>query len=60
MTPKDLKFAIKALGWSQATFAARIKTHPNTVSKWATGQTEVPGAVAAYLELAMAVRALPV
>lgn len=49
----DLGGALDALGWSQAELARRVDVHVNTVSGWATGRTEAPGPVRAYLGLAM-------
>lgn len=50
--------ALDVLGWSQAELAKRLGVHKNTVSKWATGQTHLPGPVNAYLNLAVKVRRL--
>lgn len=36
---------------TQAAFATVTGTHPNTVSRWATGTTEAPGVALAYLRL---------
>jgi len=60
MKSDDLKECLAEFGWSQAKFARIIQTHPNTVSKWMTGQARIPGAVKAYLELARGIRALQV
>lgn len=43
---------------SQAELAVRVSVHENTVSKWMTGKTSVPGAVIAYLRLYRDVKAL--
>ena|GEM_PF-3996936 len=51
---------MKALGLSQSKFSERMGVRPNTVSTWASGAAAVPGPVRAYLELALAVRSLPV
>lgn len=59
MSPEDLHHeVVYRLGWSQAEFADRIGVHPNTVSKWMTGKTEVPGPVVAYVVLAAKVKGL--
>jgi len=52
MTRGDLKAYLHELGWSQAELARRIKVYPATVSQW----KEVPGAVEAYVRLALEVR----
>lgn len=54
----DLAAPLMALGWSQADLAKRLRVHENTVSAWATGKARVPGAVQAYLRLAVAVSRL--
>ena len=45
-------------GFSQSELARRVSVHPNTVSKWSTGQSRMPGAVIAYLKLYRDVKAL--
>ncbi|RFC66462.1 XRE family transcriptional regulator [Fulvimarina endophytica] len=55
-----MKAALKSLGWSQKDLAARVYVHENTVSLWSKGQRSVPGPVRAYLDLAVAVKALGV
>jgi hypothetical protein len=46
------------LGWSQAELARRVDVHVNTVSKWMTGKSRVPGAVLAYVRLSIKVKGL--
>lgn len=46
------------LRWSQAELARRIDVHPNTVSHWVTGKRPIPGAVKAYVDLALKVKGL--
>jgi DNA-binding transcriptional regulator YiaG len=60
MSPDQMKAALKTLGWSQKDLAARVHVHENTVSLWSKGLRAVPGPVRAYLELALAVKGLPV
>ncbi len=43
-------------GLSGAELGRRVRVSENTVSRWRTGQTEVPGAVIAYLELLATIR----
>lgn len=52
----DLPAVMASLDWSNAELARRVEVHPNTVSKWITGETRVPGGVRAYLGLLIAVR----
>lgn len=54
----DLGAMLDVLGWSQAELARRVDVHPNTVSGWSTGRTNVPGPVRAYLELAVKAKGL--
>ncbi|WP_039189893.1 helix-turn-helix domain-containing protein [Aureimonas altamirensis] len=58
MTPTQLKDRLNYLGVTQSGFAELVYVHPNTVSKWVTGQAKVPGPVVAYLDLADGVMAL--
>lgn len=60
MTAFDFRAAVKALGTTQGKLAVKLGVQRNAVSAWATGARPVPGPVRAYLELAMAVRSLPV
>ena len=52
MTAEELKQALKALGWKQSDLARRVDVGDSTASHWATGETPVPGPVAAYLGMA--------
>jgi transcriptional regulator with XRE-family HTH domain len=47
----DLKGKLSALGWSQKTFAVRLQCDQDTVSRWCTGKTPVPGWVSEYLRV---------
>lgn len=58
MTPEQFKSRLRDLYIGQAAFARLVQVHPNTVSKWATGQAKIPGPVVAYLDLADGVMAL--
>lgn len=53
MTADELKQALKALGWKQSELARRVEVGDSTVSHWTTGETSVPGPVAAYLGMAL-------
>jgi hypothetical protein len=55
VTRKELKQALKALKWSQAELSRRIETYPTTLSRWLL-EDRIPGAVAAYVNLALEVR----
>lgn len=53
MTAEELKQALQALGWKQSELARRVDVGDSTASHWATGDTPVPGPVAAYLGMAL-------
>lgn len=57
MNAKELRSAIKTLGWSQAELGRRVDAYPTTVSRWMTTD-RVPGGVAAYVNLFLKVREL--
>ncbi|MDX2290376.1 MAG: hypothetical protein NW217_16345 [Hyphomicrobiaceae bacterium] len=46
-----LRDALDRLGLKQADFARLIEVSPRTVSLWATGESALPGPVAAYLRV---------
>lgn len=54
----ELAYAITRLGWSQTDLAEYVDVHPNTVSSWMTGRHVIPGAVLAYVTLAVRVKML--
>jgi hypothetical protein len=54
----DLDAALDALGWSGAELARRVDVGADRVSAWRCGKARMPGAVVAYLRLAMSVREL--
>jgi len=39
LTPSEIRFLRKFLGWSGVDFAAHVGTTPETVSRWETGST---------------------
>ena len=51
MTPPSLKEQLERLGLKQAELARLIDVSPRTVSLWATGESSLPGPVAAYLRV---------
>jgi len=51
MSENGLKYALERFGLRQAEFARLLAVSPRTVSQWATGTSEIPGPVAAYLRL---------
>ena len=55
MTKEELKVKLKRLGWSQAELASRIGSYPATISRY----DKVPGAVEAYINLALERRDMP-
>lgn len=48
---------LAASGLSKASLGRKLAVHPNTISRWGSGQVEVPGPALAYLRLYVAVRA---
>jgi transcriptional regulator with XRE-family HTH domain len=57
MPAHGLKDALERLGLKQAELARLIDVSPRTVSLWATGETMLPGPVAAYLRVLLALPA---
>lgn len=51
MNGQDLKAALKAIGWSQKDLAKRLEVNEDTVGRWVTGKTVVPGYVVEYLRV---------
>lgn len=51
MKTEEFRNQLKLLGWSQATLAGRLACDADTVSRWATGRTDVPGHVVEYLRV---------
>lgn len=51
MSENGLKYALERFGLRQVEFARLLEVSPRTVSQWATGTSEIPGPVAAYLRL---------
>ena len=51
MTQKELREALKRLGWTQATLSSRLRVSADAASKWCSGARPVPGYVEAYLRL---------
>jgi len=39
MTPRELRRALKRLGWTQVELARRIGVNPRTVRKWVLNET---------------------
>ena len=52
----DIDDALDALGWSGAELARRIDVGADRVSAWRCGKAKLPGAVVAYLRLAVSVQ----
>jgi DNA-binding transcriptional regulator YiaG len=51
MTPKQFNSALEVTGFTQTSLAATIKVNDRTVRRWASGEAEVPTAVAMLLKL---------
>lgn len=60
MKPDQFSRALATLGWSQAEFARRTGVHKQTVNRWCNGATAIQPLAVAYIELALAVKALPI
>lgn len=54
VTPKDLRDALRTLGWSQGELARKTSSSVNAASRWCNSR--VPGPVEAYIKLALEVR----
>lgn len=48
---QDLKAELRAIGWSQKDLAKRLEVNEDTVGRWVTGKTVVPGYVVEYLRV---------
>ena len=57
MTTRELKIALRELGWTQAELARQLDLYPTTLSRWIT-EDKIPGFVRAYLALALGVHRL--
>lgn len=53
----EFKRLLMASGLSKASLGRKLDVHPNSISRWGSGQVEVPGPALAYLRLYVAVRA---
>lgn len=51
MTPAQFRATLTALNLSQARLGRLLKVNKDTPTNWATGRSEIPGAVALLLEL---------
>jgi hypothetical protein len=58
MTPEQFTDALASLEWKQSDLCRRLEVHKETPSRWATGKTPIPGMVAEYLRMALAIKAL--
>jgi putative transcriptional regulator len=56
LTPAEIRFLRKFLGWSGADFAAHVGTSPETVSRWETGSTPMGVTADRLLRLMVASR----
>jgi hypothetical protein len=56
MTPARLRECLAALGLSQGGLARLLKCDDRVVSRWATGQNEIPRGIGRWLEDWVAVR----
>ena len=51
MTVDEIKASLKALGWTQAMLADKLRVHPGTVKNILSGQTKLTDQLAAHIEL---------
>ena len=51
MSGDKLRDALASLGWSQRHFAERYDCDADTVNRWCTGKTPVPGHAAEYIRV---------
>lgn len=51
LSPAEVKFLRKSLGWSIDDFAAQMTVHPRTVRRWEKGVTPMTGTAEALLRL---------
>jgi transcriptional regulator with XRE-family HTH domain len=58
MNPDEFKAALKVLGWNQSEFGRKAALTPATVSRYATGENEIPAWVDKYLGLTLEVKRL--
>jgi putative zinc finger/helix-turn-helix YgiT family protein len=56
LTPSEIRFLRKFLGWSGVDFAAHVGTTPETVSRWETGSTPMGVTADRLLRLMVASR----
>lgn len=56
MTSQEFDKALSELRWSGSSAAQRLKVTPKAVSAWRTGKVGVPGPVAAFVRLSLAVK----
>lgn len=58
MGKDEFRALLNELGWRERDLAGKASVSRKQVSVWATGKVRVPGPVAAYLRLAVAVAGL--
>lgn len=51
MTVDEIKSALKAMGWTQAMLAEKLRVHPGTVKNILSGQTKLTDQLSAHIEL---------
>jgi len=56
MTGDELKSFLKELGWRGSELARRVSASRNTVSRWVTGKTDIPGTVVAYVGIMLTLK----
>lgn len=56
MNPKDFKRSREALGFTQETLAATLRSDPRSVRRWEGGERKVPGPVSVLMELLVSIK----
>lgn len=55
MTPDEFTAALHRLGWKQTDFCRMTDITKQTPTRWVQGHTPIPGWVASYLAMALAI-----
>jgi transcriptional regulator with XRE-family HTH domain len=58
MTGEQLRAKLRALNWNQVYLAQRVDVSENTVSRWTTGEVDVPLWLSAFIEAMLEIRRL--
>jgi DNA-binding transcriptional regulator YiaG len=53
MKNTDLKVCLTTLGWTQRDLAHKFQCDADTVNRWCTGRTPIPGYVVEYMRVVL-------